>query len=722
MQTRFLVLLCALLVSTASYSQTEYTKGHPLFPFISSWYNIDIDRSQIDLLRSVDQPKDQPYQFAIPALVFLNPENAGFIVPNGDETVWIMPIESKEALSLNAILEPFNLPEGAYLYIYDNEHKIVRGAYTRESGNASVSMPLLPVPGDKMVIECHFPGSKIPSGTIGVRQVAHDFAGFFRMSLNKDGFYGASGACEVDINCSYDANFLKSARSVCRLLINGTTLCTGSLVNNTGQVFKAYVLTAQHCIQTNLYANNTIFLFNYSSPWCDGPDQRIMHSISGSLLKATNQSVDFSLVELISFPSLVFKPYLAGWDISSAAPETTYAIHHPEGDVMKLSRDNNPPVSASYPIGDYLAGAFWKILMWDLGTTETGSSGGPLFDQNNRIRGTLTGGSADCINPAFDYYAKISRMFDVSIVQAQNLKTWLDPSSTGVNAIGGLDPYAYNLSRSDTITNIPENEAGMTDQYVTPAYGYSTGINSDSIISYAEYIPFSGTGEITWVRLNVAYASWITGADSVKIFVCNDGSAPGTVIASRTLRIEAVKDNYDLEIDFGRTIKVTGPFYIGYRVFYKSPLASSQTQFAVKHTSPYTLESSNTAWFNDGSGWKPFTLHPSFPMSTSLFINTIMVENSILNSVIDVSPQENEVTVFPNPFTESLSFRVDSAAESTLLELYDHSGNTVSSYKYINVFPGTLTLELPFLIPGAYHYRLVNDSAINTGTVIKIDK
>ena len=35
---------------------------------------------------------------------------------------------------------------------------------------------------------------------------------------------------------------------------------------------------------------------------------------------------------------------------------------------------------------------------WELGVTEGGSSGSPLFDQNGRIIGQLFGGTATCID------------------------------------------------------------------------------------------------------------------------------------------------------------------------------------------------------------------------------------------------------------------------------------------------------------------------------------
>ena len=73
-------------------------------------------------------------------------------------------------------------------------------------------------------------------------------------------------------------------------------------------------------ITDNNDAAKSIFVFGYESPWCDGPDGRVTHSISGSLLKATNINIDFSLVELTSFPPVTYKPYFAGWDVTGAIP------------------------------------------------------------------------------------------------------------------------------------------------------------------------------------------------------------------------------------------------------------------------------------------------------------------------------------------------------------------------------------------------------------------
>lgn len=722
MKRHFLIFIICLGSSIVLTGQPELPAGIPLFPLIEKWHEIGVDPQQVEVMRSLDQPKDQPFQFAIPVEVSLNPSNSGFITRSGGETVWVLPVSSKGALSLNIILSPFNLPAGAYVYVYDRESRTVLGAFSRESAPGALSLPVMPVPGDRLVLECHFPGTAVPANSIGVKQVAHDFTGIFGSEDTKDLYYGRSESCEVDLSCSTNTNYLKTSRSVVRLLVAGAELCTGVLVNNTGNEYRAYILTANHCIESQTHASNTIFVFNYRSPFCDGPDMSNMYTLTGSTLRATSPDIDFTLVELNQFPSLIFRPYFSGWDITSSTPANTFTLHHPEGDVMKLSIDDNAPISSSYPVEGFVSFGFWRILRWELGTTEKGSSGAPLFDQNGMLRGTLTGGAATCTDPSNDYYAKLTRMFTISSLPSAHLRPWLDPAGTGATLVSGREPYGYNLSRSDTIGGIPKSDPGTIDTYTSPGWGLSTGNNSDGLIRYAEYIPFSGTGEIAWLRLQVSASAYLSDADSVRFYIWSGGTQPGSVIASKRLRLNETRGGNLLEVDFGRTIKVTGPFYAGYSVFYRSPLNQPQPQFAVARSAPWPSSSQNTAYFHDGSSWRPFIQHPSWPMSASLGIKAVMVENTVLNELEEPEQGVAELTVFPNPFTSEISFRLtEKGVSETSLMIYDNTGRVVSAGEYRNIFPGVLTLELPGLAPGIYHYGLWADNVFYSGTLIKTE-
>jgi hypothetical protein len=194
------------------------------------------------------------------------------------------------------------------------------------------------------------------------------------------------------------------------------------------------------------------------------------------------------------------------------------------------------------------------------------------------------------------------------------------------------------------------------------------------------------------------------------------------VIASKRLRVNETRSGNVLEVDFGRTIKVTEPFYAGYSIFYRSPLNQPQPQFAVTRSAPWPSSSQNTAYFHDGSSWRPFVQHPSYPMSVSLGIKAVMVENTVLNEV-DVPDQGVAgLTVFPNPFTSDISFRLtETGVAETSLMIYDNTGRVVFSSEYRNIFPGVLTLELPGLAPGIYHFGLRADTVFYSGTLIKTE-
>ncbi len=712
------IALLFLVMPLALSGQGEYAVGKPLFPAIDQWHEVTIDQEALTLMRSLDQPKDQPWQFAIPVGVSLTPFNSGFTVSRGGETVWVLPLSSKGALSLNLILTPYELPDGAYIYLYDNDRTVVRGAFT--AGSGSHTLPILPVPGDLMVLECHFPGGLIPPDAIGVSQVAHDFAGFFAPPDTKDAYYGRSGECEVDLLCSSDTTHHRVAGSVVRLLVAGIELCTGVMVNTTGNANKPYLLTANHCISNDKEAANTIFVFNYRSPVCGGPDISNMHSLTGSFLRATGTETDFSLVELHQFPPIHFKPYLAGWDISGTAPSSAFTLHHPEGDMMKVSLTGRAPVVNSYPVPGFAASAFWRVMLWDSGSTEPGSSGAPLFDPAGLIRGTLTGGSATCANPRNDYFARVSMMFDHGDSESSRLRPWLDPLSIGATRTGGRNPYQANLSQSDTLGGITTGEGGMMSSYLLPGWGLSTGHNSDSLVSYAEYIPFAGSGELIWLRVRVAAAAPLSHADSIRFYLWHDSDTPGNVITSRRLRVSEVISGHETELDFGGPVALSGPFYAGYRIYYRESLHQHQPLFGVTHSAPYLYPPLNSAFFSDGTSWKPFTSHPSYPMSVSLGIRAVMVKNSLLRVPDTIRPPQAGVQVFPNPFVSYITFRiVDGVADELSLLIYDNAGLVVHAGHYSITAPGELTVELPPLLPGVYHYSLTAGRQQYSGTVIK---
>jgi len=692
----FLFLLSASRVD----AQLEEKIGRISYISVDKWFEISIDSQVLQSLAGYRAPKDGSFRFAVPVEVNLVPENSGTIYDSGDEIIWIVGVHSKSAKSLNLILEPFHIPKGAYVYIYGKDKEVIRGAFTSGNNNSSDVLPTMPVPGEEIIMEYHIPKGTDWKGTIGISQVSHDYLGVFGSDREKDNRYNLSQPCNIDINCPEGNAFQTEKRAVCRMIIRGIELCSGVLLNNTNQQNRPLLITAQHCIVDQNDASKTIYVFGYESPWCHGPDGRVTHSISGSDLRSTNPDIDFSLVELSSFPPFVYKPYLAGWDVIGLPPIHSAAIHHPEGDVKKISVDLDPPVSSTFT--GYITNGFWKINQWDSGTTEGGSSGSPLFDQNKRVVGILTGGEAECGRSVNDYFAKLSVIYNLSSLLYQQLKGWIDPAVTGLRQLNGRDPYKSNWLTVDTLSNIISGETLQATQYTLPGTGYATGYNSDSLVMYAEHFINPPGHEINEVLINISKANYVTSADSVRFYIFDEGSVPGQVLATEKIFIDEAKDTFMLKVDFKNTVPVAGNFYLGWSIWYKEKASSETRQFAVFHSPDRLLPELNTAWFNDGSGWKKFTEHPFKPMSVSLDVKVVTTGNSVVDEINNTVSPDKKFIVYPNPAGDVIYISSKNKIDRIELVLYDLAGTKIRYEHLLNRFPGEIRIDIPAIKPGIY--------------------
>ena len=124
---------------------------------------------------------------------------------------------------------------------------------------------------------------------------------------------------------------------------------------------------------------------------------------------------DFFLVELNSDPD--FNPFFSGWNRSNTAATSGVSIHHPSGDIMKISTYTNTLSSASGLGFGNDNTTHWRVFWSETpnghGVTEGGSSGSPIFNQNGLLTGVLTGGSSFCTaTNQSDIYGKIWHAWD----------------------------------------------------------------------------------------------------------------------------------------------------------------------------------------------------------------------------------------------------------------------------------------------------------------------
>jgi len=476
---KYSLIILFAIVSVIGYGQKQGSGGLPKsLKYEQLFKNIDkrtFDVPNIDALRAEDELTDHtgtgPWRFGFNNYTSLTLLNSGswFELENGGR-IWFLKLTCEQALTINLSFINSEIPDGNELFVFNESRDFILGKFEQEhlyNGQLGVEL----VPGSTVIVE-YFVKKDNPNGSLEISTVTH---GYRTADEFQEKAFGSSGACNMNVNCPDGLPWQPERNSALMLVSGSNGFCSGALINNTLNDGKPYVLTANHC-----YSNptNWIFRFNWQATNCNNPNSSpSFNSISGATLRSRRTPSDFCLVEITgglesnSVP-LNFNPYFAGWNNSNAPPTSSVSIHHPSGDIKKISFDDAPAVS-SQAMGSSEPNATWTVE-WDRNTTtEGGSSGAPLFDQNHRIIGQLWGGGASCSNlSASDFYGRLHNSWEPNNSTSTNqLKFWLDPNDTGAEFIDGYDPSnATPIAVDPSITN-PQGVSGtFCGAQVTPSF------------------------------------------------------------------------------------------------------------------------------------------------------------------------------------------------------------------------------------------------------------
>ncbi len=496
MKKQLLKILTIILVSTSAFAQqgdggTPKTfglksNGTPIDKHTFAMPNIQVLKAEDAITES---QKTGPWRFGYNNAVNLDMNNSGTWteLQNGGR-IWQLELACENALTVNLTLDNVVIPEGNELYVYNPQKDFILGKFTSYhlyEGELGTEL----VPGSTAIVEYYVaPQNANEVAKLTINTVTH---GYRTATEFQEKAFGSSGNCNMNANCS-DADPWDLQRRSAIMLVSGSNgFCSAAMINNSLNDGKPYVLTANHC-----YSNPSSWIFrfnwqadvadiNQSNCSTDPSSSPSFVSLSGAVLRARRTPSDFCLVEITgglvggTVPNSYYT-YFAGWDNTDAIPTSATCFHHPSGDIKKAAFDDEALVSGNGMFSSE-DDSQWEVE-WDRNTTtEGGSSGSPLFDQNGRIIGQLWGGGASCFNLSSpDYYGKVSYSWNPSGSNSTNqLKFWLDPNDDGLTVLDGFNPTA----------SLKENQLLDFKLYPNPSNGTFTielpqeyTVNSDIIV------------------------------------------------------------------------------------------------------------------------------------------------------------------------------------------------------------------------------------------------
>lgn len=682
-----------------------------------------IKQSDIDIIKEKNKYGLEKFQFAYGFDVFIDIKKESVVDSLENGLLYRLRIKSKGAKSLNIIFDNYQVPKGAKLFLYNENYISVKGAFTSINNKNNKKLPTQPVSGDILIVEYFEPYYAEKIGVLTIGKVSHDIYGI------EDDDFGSSGDCQVDINCTEGDDWQDEKRAVCKIIINGTGLCTGTLMNNTSYDGTPLFLTANHCICEQDDAENSVYIFNYESPSCDGIDGSVSQQISGADLRATNAESDFTLLELSQSPISTYNPYYAGWDRTNIQGSGGVGIHHPRGDVKKISTHNIIPgdsdcmdFTEDFGCGDefYPNENFWRInwIETDNGhsVTEGGSSGSPLFNDDSRVIGQLFG-AGFCDNPNCDTpeddianYGKIFSSWNNSTNEDERIRDWLDPINNGVNFLDGAGICDEGVELNLNITEDVVSGEAFTFRAVN-------SIEASNTIKSGASVAFEAGEEIT---LNPGFEAELGSTFSARI--SNDNCVVGCYPINLVAWTSYVTSGSDLCFNITNAENYSISIYTltGALVFSNSGSITS-THACLWNTSSVatgiylaTVSFSNNC--DEISNSYQFLVASSSTKSaqiseqSDISTETLEEETELLN-------KQFEVKVYPNPNNGSFTTEIQGAENNPYtLEIYSSNGILIYKVQHLNTNKLQIN-QLP-MTEDLYYLRIICGKDVSTNKII----
>ena len=624
--------------------------------------------------------------------------------------LWTMAIESKGAYSINFVFNDFYLPEGAELYISNEEGDMLYGPVTSKVNTENGHFLTDLIKGDKVTIYLFEPSNKRNESQLTIKRVVHAYENMF--SDMAYGQIGSSGNCNNNVAC-FPAWSKESDAVALVLLSNGTEWCSGSLLMTANQSFRPYFLSAFHCIDTDIpkgslssseisNAENWMFKFQYKMSSCSGGYATSGVTYNRATFRAAWNNTDFALMELRNSPAGDSRFSWLGWDRSGNAPTAGTGIHHPSGDVMKISFDND--LITETAAGSTNSGTTHWFVDIDNGTLEHGSSGSPLFNPQKKVIGQLHNGYPGCNSSKQFWYGCFHRSWAGGGTNSTRLSNWLDPNGSGV--------ITTNTSKSPTVSG----PSSVCDQATYTVENLPAGAIVEWSVSNPNVATISNNGVLQVTNQTFALTN-------IQANIFTGGEKPYTI---RKERVMTGQPKFQVQLlDYLGSNSAS---------FFLTP----QGEYGDLQSIPLNYRWSYTKI--DGSG---YTLIGNYQNTSFLNIEPVVTFPGPGTYMITVqitgypcyiplvrykhSCGSNFFTLSPNPATDEVTLQLMETDEVSGLSVLstERSAYEIQIWSGMTMLRSFRTNEPTFQIPmaglpaGLYFVRVVKDGQTHTQKLIK---
>lgn len=452
--------------------------------------------------------------------------------------VWRLRIRSAGAYSLNLGFASYQMPAGGKLLLYDPAQEDVLGPFTPSDNEAHDQLWTPILRGEELVLEVQIPAAARPLLQLHLTTVGHDFVGFHQVVV---------GNCHLDVICGSENGwdiidpYRDAIQSVAVYGLGGETFCTGFLINNTQNDCRPYFITANHCGITPSNAASVVVYWNYQNSFCREPGSaasgnpgngQLNLTNTGAIYRAGYSATDFTLVELDDPVLPAANAYFAGWSRSATPPQdTAVLVHHPDGLEKRISFFFGDTYPGEWGSGNSQVPAGNHIIVpdWNIGSSESGSSGAPLFNKAGQITGQLHGGGAQCGNNQYDSFGAFRASWFGGNTASTSLRYWLDPYDNNPTTLDGhwaIECQPSIVMEADTWTTCAPGQlvfelditAGFSGQVYLIASGLPSGIQA----SFSSNPVQAGAQSILTLSVNAGVSP---GNYSFEVLAYNGGAS-----------------------------------------------------------------------------------------------------------------------------------------------------------------------------------------------------